>query len=740
MGAAGKNIDRLAFLEERVGYLEEANRNYVMLLDVLASNSEFQADLNRANNKEGIYHATLTQLARLFPFQGMGIMINREDNSFELVHCSPPSCRDELLKGVDKAITEGTFAWALNRSQALTVPGPSPDESLLLHVIATQNRISGMFIGQLSATNVIIDAPALNALSNILHSSAYALESSILYSMLREHLHTLEEKVQERTAELQTARDMAEAAALELKTSNEKLCLEISERERTEIALQESEENYRRLVELSPEAIYICAEGKLIFSNASGARLLGAGRAEELYGRTILEFIHPDFRETIQRRIRNIRKRGESHRLIEGMVIRLDGYSIPVETSAIPFVYQDGKAILVVARDISEQIRMQDELIKAQKLESLGVFAGGIAHDFNNILTSILANLSFARMQITPSHQIARRLEECEKATVRASELTQQLLTFARGGEPVKKVLDPAPLIREAASFVLRGSNVKSVVELQPDLWCVEADGGQLSQSLHNLLINAAQAMPDGGEVVVGAQNVTLGEENAFRLATGHYLRISVEDHGCGIPPENLGRIFDPYFTTKSQGSGLGLASVYSIVKRHGGTVGIASTVGEGSRFEILLPAMPGNRPETAGNREIDDERVDGRVLIMDDEIFIREIAEEVLRFIGYNVESCADGKEAVELYRKAKGKNTPYSCVVLDLTVPGGMGGKEAASRILEIDPKAVLIVSSGYSNDPIIANYQSYGFSGAIRKPFNTETLAGELKRVANGKNTHP
>ena len=736
MSPAGTNIDRLAFLEERVSYLEEANRNYVALLDVLASNSEFQADLNRVKNMEGIYRATLAQLGRLFPFRGMGILVNKEDNSFDLAQCEPTSCRDELLKEVDKTIMDGTFAWALNRSQALTVPGPIADNSLLLHVIGTQNRISGMFIGRLSASDSIIDAPALNALSNILHTSAYAMESSILYSMLRENLQTLEERVRERTAELLAARDMAEAGARELKASNEKLCREIAERKRTEMALQESEENYRRLVELSPEAIFICAEGKLIFSNASGARLLGVEQPEKLHGKTILDFIHSDFHESIQRRIKNLRKRGESHRLIEGMVIRLDGSSIPVETAAIPFTYHGEKAILVVARDISEQIRMQDELIKAQKLESLGVFAGGIAHDFNNILTSILANLSFARMQLSPSNMIAKRLEESEKATVRASELTQQLLTFARGGEPIKRLVDSASLIRESASFILRGTTVKSVVELAPDLWCVEADGGQLSQSLHNLLINAAQSMPNGGEVTVRGNNVSLDEANRYRLPQGDYLSITVEDHGCGIPPENLARIFDPYFTTKSQGSGLGLASVYSIVKRHGGTVGITSTKGVGSCFEILLPASPGKRPEVAAVKEANEQPAGGRVLIMDDEDFIREIAEEILCFMGYEVVSCADGREAVELYRRAMDDHLHFSCVILDLTIPGGMGGKEAAGRILEIDPDAVLIVSSGYSNDPIIANYQSYGFSGAIRKPFDTDTLAGELKRVINRK----
>lgn len=731
MNPSANSIDRMAFLEERVSYLEEANRNYVALLDVLASNSEFQADLNREKGMEGIYKATLAQLGRLFPFKGMGFLINKEDNSFSMAECEPQSCRDNLLEHVDKAIMDGSFAWALNRSQAITVPTDG-DVTILLHVIATQNRISGMFIGRLAGTETIIDAPALNALSNILHTCANAMESSILYAMLRENLQTLEDRVQKRTAELQTAMDMAEAAARELKRSNEQLCLEIAERKRAEESMQQSEENYRRLVELSPEAIYICAEGRLVFTNFAGVKLLYADNQETIYGRKLLDFIHPDYRASVQRRIRNLQKTGDASRTIEGEIIRLDGSSIPVETSAIPFTYQREKAILFVARDISEQRRMQDELIKTQKLESLGVFAGGIAHDFNNILTSILANLSFSRMQLSPTHLISKRLEECEKATFRASELTQQLLTFARGGEPAKKLLDPAPLIREAASFVLRGSTVKSVVDLASDFWCLEADGGQLSQALHNLLINAAQSMAEGGEVSVRGENATLDTDNPQRLPAGDYIRITVKDHGCGIPAENLARIFDPYFTTKSHGSGLGLASVYSIVKRHGGTVGVDSTIGVGSCFEIYLPASPGKRPEVATIREAAEKPAGGRILIMDDEDFIREIAMEILQFMGYEVESCADGREAVDLYDSAKRNDLPFSCVILDLTIPGGMGGREAADLILKIDPTAILLVSSGYSNDPIIANYQSYGFSGAIRKPFNTDTLAGELERV--------
>jgi signal transduction histidine kinase/CheY-like chemotaxis protein len=418
--------------------------------------------------------------------------------------------------------------------------------------------------------------------------------------------------------------------------------------------------------------------------------------------------------------------------LIEELFVRLDGSIVPVDVTSISFNYQGRDAVLVVARDIGERKKMQEELLKAQKLESLGVLAGGIAHDFNNILTGILGSLSISRLQLDPSHTIARHLEQCEKAAIQAVELARQLLTFSRGGEPVKKLIVLSSLIREASAFVLSGSNVSSNIEVADDLWCMDADEGQLSQVLHNLLLNAVQAMPDGGELRVRAVNETLGTDNRCQLPSGSYLRIAVEDRGYGIPQENLDRIFDPYFTTKSQGSGMGLASVYSIVKRHGGAVEVSSTLGVGTRFVIHLPASPGKQPEGAGIKESSGLVGRGRVLVMDDEEIIREIATDILQYVGYVVESCADGREAIERFQAARESKTPFSEVILDLTVPGGMGGKEAASLILEIDPNALLIVSSGYSNDPVVANYRQYGFSGAIPKPFGASTMARELERL--------
>jgi len=505
-----------------------------------------------------------------------------------------------------------------------------------------------------------------------------------------------------------------------------------TERKRAEEALRESEQRYRGLVELFPDAIYVHTKGTLIFANSVGANLLGAEKPEDLYGRVALDFVHPDHRDFVVQRIEHSFRTGEPNLPVEELFVRLDGSAVPVEVASVPLTSQGENVLQVIARDITDRKKLQEELLKAHKLESLGVLAGGIAHDFNNILTGILGNLSLANARLDPTHPIARYLRDCEKATTRASKLTQQLLTFARGGEPVKKLIDAGRLIRETASFVFRGSNVKAVFDFEDDLWIVEADSGQINQALHNVLINAIQAMPDGGEVTIRAGNETLAVDNANLLSSGNYIRIAIEDRGCGIPVENLGRIFDPYFTTKPDGTGLGLSSVYSIVKRHGGSVEATSNAGVGSCVALYLPALPCACPEGETAVTAPELTGSGRILIMDDEELIRDIATEILQFSGYQVASCLNGSEAVALFQDAWDRNNPFDAVILDLTIPGAMGGKEAAGLILEINPDAVLIVSSGYSNDPVVADYRTYGFSGAVSKPFGVRGLVKELGRL--------
>jgi CheY-like chemotaxis protein len=320
---------------------------------------------------------------------------------------------------------------------------------------------------------------------------------------------------------------------------------------------------------------------------------------------------------------------------------------------------------------------------------------------------------------------VTTRLEEAENATARAKDLAQQLLTFARGGEPVKKIIEVTGLLKEAAGFALHGSNVRGEYSFANDLWPVEADEGQLSQVIQNLVLNAVQAMPEGGSVTISA-------ENAESPETGkRYVKISVTDTGSGISEDHMQRIFDPYFTTKQKGSGLGLATCYSIIMKHGGKIRATSTLGKGSTFNLSLPASEQESVVKPNTRKAVFHG-SGRVLVMDDEEDIRKLTEAMLANLGYTVESVKNGVEAADLYRKRKEEGTPFSAVILDLTIPGGIGGKEGIERLIRIDPDIKAIVSSGYSTDPIMANYPDYGFSAVLVKPYRLQDISRVLQEI--------
>ena len=393
--------------------------------------------------------------------------------------------------------------------------------------------------------------------------------------------------------------------------------------------------------------------------------------------------------------------------------------------------------IMIILTDITERERLHNELIKMQKLESIGVLAGGIAHDFNNILTGIMGNLSYARMVLEPGHAALRSLESAEKASERAAELTRQLLTFARGGKPVKTVVAVGRLIQEAVSLMLRGTNVRGDVWIDDTVRAIEADAGQISQVLHNILINAVQAMPEGGILRVTADNQRLEAANeAIDLPGGDYVRITIADEGCGIPEENMERIFDPFFSTKDSGSGLGLASAYSIVSRHGGHISAESAAGKGAVCTILLPATdkipPVESPSPVTSGTTDGTQSQIPLLVMDDERAILDLAVTMLTHMGYKVRACADGEAAVRLYAEALAAGAPYAAVLMDLTVPGGMGGLEASRRILALDRTACLIVSSGYSHDPVMSEYQAHGFAAMLAKPYTVAELGQVVQTV--------
>ncbi len=386
---------------------------------------------------------------------------------------------------------------------------------------------------------------------------------------------------------------------------------------------------------------------------------------------------------------------------------------------------------VLVMRDVTEQERLEQELVRATRLESVGVLAGGIAHDFNNILTAVMGNLALAQLDIPPDNRAAASLRSAEKAALRARDLTQQLLTFAKGGEPVRAAIQLESVVREMTTFALHGSQVKAHFEMSPDLWTADADKGQIGRVVQNLVINAVQAMPRGGTLHISARNDPHAGLNQPGLAPGKYLQIAITDTGEGISPENVARIFDPYFTTKQTGTGLGLAAVYSIIKKHRGHIEVESQPGQGTTFRFWLPALdeqaPARETRTPWANDPRD-MIRGRVLFMDDEESIREMARSLLHRFGLTVDCTADGAEAVARYSEALAAGRRYDLVIMDLTVPGGMGGLAALEKLRELDPQVKAVVSSGYSSDPVLARYREHGFAAVVAKPYEV----GEISRV--------
>ncbi len=501
---------------------------------------------------------------------------------------------------------------------------------------------------------------------------------------------------------------------------------DITERKNLEKALRESENRFRTLCDSAPIGIFRSdSEGNNIYCNPRWEEITGMSALEGM-GKGWSKAIHPADRAELGKVWLEVMATGGSYSH-EHRYLTPQGKTIWVRGLANPIKSPDGRIFGYVGtlEDITELRQARQEMLKTQKLESLGILAGGIAHDFNNILTAILGNISLARLQLHAPDKVTKRLEEAENAAARAKDLTQQLLTFARGGEPVKKIIEVHGLMRESADFALHGSSVSCEFALADDLWPVEADEGQLSQVIHNLVLNAVQAMPEGGAVTISAENV-----NSL-LKGKHFVKISVADTGAGISESHLQRIFDPYFTTKQQGSGLGLATCYSIIKRHGGKIRATSVLGKGSTFHISLPAAElGNVPAPPSPTAVSPGS--GRVLVMDDEEPVRMVARAMLEELGYMVECAENGSDAGELSRKRKEEGAPFAVVIMDLTIPGGVGGREAITMLLKIDPDVKAVVSSGYSTDPVMANYGDFGFCAVLSKPYRPNEMSKVLQEL--------
>ncbi|MBF0226239.1 MAG: PAS domain S-box protein [Desulfobacterales bacterium] len=408
----------------------------------------------------------------------------------------------------------------------------------------------------------------------------------------------------------------------------------------------------------------------------------------------------------------------------------------PMEKHFLISVFSPKKyQFATIFQDITERKKYEAQIQQAQKMEAIGTLAGGIAHDFNNMLGVITGNISYALNNVNQNDELYEILLDVQESSRQAQNLTRQLLTFSKGGAPIKKVSNINNLINDSAYFSTRGSKANLHFELLNDLWLSDVDEGQINQVIGNLIINANQAMPNGGTITIRTDNTEIEADSGIPLSAGRYIKIVIEDQGIGISKKHLPKIFEPYYTTKQKGSGLGLATAYSIIKRHGGHITVYSEIEKGTVFNIYLPASSEDIDDIP-NKEGHKHTGQGKILIMDDQDSILKMVSRMLHKMGYEVMSATDGSQAIEIYRESYNNQNPFDLVILDLTVPGGMGGAKTIPELLKIDPKVKAVVSSGYSNDPIMGNYEYYGFCGVVPKPYTKDQLAEVLNNILFGK----
>ena len=491
-------------------------------------------------------------------------------------------------------------------------------------------------------------------------------------------------------------------------------------------------------------------QGNILMLNNEAERLTGWTSAEAV-GKPLKTVFNVALDLAAQARAQRSGYRNEAQSLLLSLpetanLTSKDGTEYVIEELASPM--RDNKnevaGVVLVFRDITERQRNEAERRKAETLEQLGLLAGGIAHDFNNLLTAIIGNISLASLLLPPDDELTTRLVDAKNASMRARDLAQQLLTFARGGAPIKKTASIGKLIQDTVSFSLRGSHSRSEFTFGEDLWPAEIDPGQISQVIGNLVVNADQAMPNGGTLRVHCDNFSYNPTAMpviEDLAAGEYIRITSRDEGVGIPEEYLKRIFDPYLTTKPKGTGLGLATTYSIVRNHNGLITVESELHHGSTFTLYLPAATSSElpVEQVGPVSTTPITGSGRVLIVDDEESIRALVDFTLSHLGYEVGQAATALDGVNLYRQKLEAGERYDAVILDLTLPGGMGGKEALKKLIELDPTVNAIVSSGYATDATMSRYQDFGFRGVIAKPYEAAELGKTVHDVISASHVN-
>ncbi|MBF0563605.1 MAG: response regulator [Nitrospirae bacterium] len=523
-----------------------------------------------------------------------------------------------------------------------------------------------------------------------------------------------------------------------LKSTNELLKEEIEKRKTAEEAIRDAAIKYQSLMDYASDAIFISDEsGYLLEVNKKAEELSGYNKGEllKLHYSVFVPVEKLEFSRKLNAQL------AETGFMVANdlPLLRKDGATIPVDLTGSLIELGGVKLVQTIIRDISYRKKMEEEMNRAQKLDGLGLLAGGIAHDFNNIMTVILGQVMIAMEKLDPVGGALKNLSEAEKAIKVAKGLSLKLLTFSQGGSPKKAPVRLARLLSDTVQLTLSGSNVECRMHIAQDLWSVVADEGQVSQAISNIAINALQAMNNGGVLEISADNAMIEDDTYVTLAGGMYVKLVFKDNGPGIPADNLQRIFDPYFTTKESGSGLGLTIAYSIIKKHNGYVDIDSTYGVGTSFTIYLPASV-EEHDTCQPCQPTQSHYDHpltfskkKVLLMDDNEGVLETISELLELNGYEVGKSRDSIEAVQLYLEAMKSSAPFDVVVLDLTVPGGFGGKKAMEELLKIDPKVKAIIASGYSDDPIVSQYRQYGFQGVITKPYDVDELNSLINNMA-------
>jgi PAS domain S-box-containing protein len=490
--------------------------------------------------------------------------------------------------------------------------------------------------------------------------------------------------------------------------------------------INEAEKTLSIIFEAASDGILVAdtEDKKFLFANKASCRMLGYN-LDEIKKIGIMG-IHPE--KDLPYVLEQFEKQRKQEIILalNIPVKRKDGSIFYTDISSGPMQLNGKQYLVGIFRDITEKKRVDKELFKIRKLESVGVFAGGIAHDFNNILAAILGNLELAEKYIDPTNEAYPLLDQAKKASIRAKGLTQQLLTFAKGGDPVKQTSSIGKTITDSSNFVLHGSSVVCNYNIPDNLWQVDVDTGQISQVMQNIIINARHAMPDGGVIEVCCENIPFITKEAVSLPDQKYVKITIVDSGSGIPEKYIDKIFDPYFSTKQEGGGLGLAICYSIISKHDGSISVQSETNIGTTFTIYLPASQKTSQDTVPSKQgLIEARHKATIMVMDDESMVRDVSKQMLEQFGHEVVLAENGHEAIELYNDYSKANRFIDIIIMDLTIPGEMGGKDAVREILKINQDAKVVVASGYSNDPVMAHYQDYGFKASIAKPFRLSEL---------------